>query len=139
MSLPTQEPIPRVRSQDNMHLWAKELYDFLSKNLPVFQLLTGSLTLVNGANNNILPADSMLSYIGGPTAGFNITGIGGGSGGRVLVIYNTTVQVMTIRDQNAGSTANNRIITMTGADLVATIALLVYSDRDNRWLVLAAR
>jgi hypothetical protein len=53
--------------------------------------------------------------------------------GRVVILYNTTVQHMTITD-DATSTAENRILTNTGADVVTTgtgIVSLIYSVTEH--------
>ena len=57
---------------------------------------------------------------------------------RYLVLFNTTGFVMTIDNENVGSQANNRITTF-GGNIIASIVTLIYSTRQNRWLVTAAR
>jgi hypothetical protein len=105
----------------------------LSLALPVDGLL-----LADGVNNNIAVANAMMLNIKGPINPFTITGIGSGSSGRILVIYNVSAGAMTIADDNAGSAIANRIRTFVG-DLVCSIALFVYNEQDSHWLMLASR
>lgn len=104
------------------------------------------LTLVNGANDDVsLPAYTFL-YVTGPTANFEISGFNSDSrrsnNGRQLIVYNPTAHDMQINNEDAGSAAENRIITMTGADIVltgASVASLIYSVKDLRWLVVSTQ
>jgi hypothetical protein len=62
--------------------------------------------------------------------------------GQEVVLYNSTAYAMTITNQSASSTAPNRIITNTGADIVTTgsgAVTLVYSQADARWVVISAQ
>lgn len=98
----------------------------------------GTLACVNGANNNLtLPAATYMS-VTGPTAAFNITGFVAGVDGQHLEIWNVTGFAMTLRDQNAGSTAGNQIYTNAGADLVlgaVSFASLIYDAGSAIWVV----
>ena len=101
-------------------------------------------TLSNGQNDNVAnEADATLIKVTGPTAAFSITGITQGGRGRILAVRNTTSQAMTIANDHAGSTAANRILTGTGANLVlaasTSIVLLVWDDTATRWILLSAR
>lgn len=99
-----------------------------------------ALTLVNGDNNDVaLPATSF-PKIAGPTGAFAITGIAAGGDGDVLRIFNPLAQTMTIKNENAGSAAANRITTLTGADIVLRAAApsfvtLIYDTGSSRWIV----
>lgn len=98
---------------------------------------TTSLTLANGANSNIASAGlSNFARIIGPTGAFSISGFASGADGATLTIWNSTSQAMTITN-NATSTAANRIITGTGADVVVSgngAVQFTYSASDARWL-----
>lgn len=102
-----------------------------------------ALALVNGANHNLAMGPFSFFRITGPTAAFTVTGLAGGQDGKVLVLYNTTNQAMSIANENAGSAANNRIRTQSGSDLVtpavngATVTL-IYNALAQRWLVLSS-
>ena len=76
----------------------------------------------------------------GPTGAFSISGITkpDNPDGRVVILYNTTSQNMTITN-DATSTAANRILTNTGSDVATTgtgIVSLIYSVTDARWILL---
>lgn len=106
-----------------------------------FNLLEGGLTLVNGANTNVALPSATFVAITGPTGAFNITGFASPSSGRLLVLYNTTAQNMTITN-DATSTAANRILTLTGANVALTgtsIATLVYSSVSSRWILVSTQ
>ena len=108
----------------------------------VIQLPIGSFTASNGANNNIALPNKSFIRITGPTGAFSISGIAkpDNPDGRVVILYNTTSQHMTITD-DATSTAANRILTNTGADVVTTgtgIVSLIYSVTDARWILLTS-
>jgi len=69
----------------------------------------------------------------------NLTGIDNGLDGRVLFISNIGAQNVVIQNENAGSNAENRIITGLGADLTLAAdktVMLVYDDTSQRWRVL---
>jgi len=114
------------------------------------------IPVVNGANDNLkIPAATFLR-ISAPTSTFSITGILTGNAvkdsagvlafsaldGQQVVLYNATANAMTIANQSASSTAPNRIITNTGADIVTTgsgVVSLIYSRADARWIVISAQ
>ena len=107
----------------------------------VIQLPIGSFTASNGANNNITLPNKSFIRVTGPTGAFNITGITkpANPDGRVVILYNTTSQNMTITN-DATSTAANRILTGQG-DVATTgigIVSLIYSVTDARWILLTA-
>jgi hypothetical protein len=104
-----------------------------------FALRETSRTLVNGANTAVATAVATFLRITGPTAAFTIHGFAGGFDGKLLTVYNSTAQNMTIANQSGTEgTAANRIITCTGAD-VATVGVgvtqFVYSGIDTRWIL----
>ena len=102
----------------------------------------GGFGASNGLNNNIAIGAVSFVRITGPTAAFTITGIAGGSDGKVLKIYNSTSQQITIANENTNSSAANRITTLNSTgDIVITgkgTAELIYSSADSRWLVTAS-
>jgi len=108
----------------------------------VIQLPIGSFTASNGANNNITLPNKSFIRVTGPTGAFSISGITkpANPDGRVVILYNTTSQNMTITN-DATSTAANRILTNTGSDVATTgtgIVSLIYSVTDARWILLTA-
>ena len=103
----------------------------------------GTLTLSNGANNDIVLADAEIFEITGPSGAFNITGFSAPSGSRRITIRNTTSQNMTITN-DATSTAANRIYTQTSADVALTgtggcSADFYYSVASSRWIMLGTQ
>ena len=101
-------------------------------------LRQGALTLSNGANSDItLPTPGTWVRVTGPTGSFSVSGFAGPTNGRVLVLFNSTAQDMTITN-DATSTAANRILTLTGSDVALTgtsLATFVYSTPDLRWIL----
>lgn len=99
-----------------------------------------NLALATGNNDNIAIGARSFIRITGPAGAFAVRGIASGFDGKRLVLYNTTTQNMTINHEDAGSTAANRIRTMTGA-AVATVgegaAELIYDATLSRWLLIA--
>ena len=105
----------------------------------VIQLPIGAFTASNGANSNITLPNKSFIRVTGPTGAFSITGITkpANPDGRVVILYNTTSQNMTITN-DATSTAANRILTGQG-DVATTgigIVSLIYSVTDARWILL---
>ena len=101
----------------------------------------GTFTAANGANNNIDISESRFVRITGPTAAFSISGIAGGINGREVYLYNAVAFDFTITN-DATSTAANRILTLTGADVVLTgvsVARLIYNATDARWILLGTQ
>ena len=100
-------------------------------------LRTGSLTLVNGQNNDINTASAKFSFysITGPTTVFNISGLNGGVDGRVITLYNSTSFLMVLQHQQL-SVAANQIHTGTGVDFSLSSYSAVtfrYMSTDNKW------
>jgi hypothetical protein len=97
----------------------------------------GALTLANGANTDIaLPVGRFIT-ITGPTGAFSINGFASPVNGREIVLYNSVAQNMTITN-DATSTAANRILTLTGADVALTgvcVAKFTYSAVSSRWIL----
>lgn len=85
-------------------------------------LRAGSLTLVNGQNNDINTSSAKFSFynITGPTTVFNISGLNGGVDGRVITLYNSTPYLMVLQHQQL-SVAVNQIHTGTGVDFRSAV------------------
>ena len=102
-----------------------------------FATRAADLALANGNNDNIAIGARSFIRITGPTAAFAIRGIASGFNGKRVVIYNTTTQIMTINHEDAGSTAANRIRTMTGVATATAgegITEFIYDATQSRWL-----
>ena len=103
-------------------------------------LRVNSFTAINGNNNDITIGNSTFIRITGPTQGYNITGIAGGVDGKMVILFNNTTQGMTIEHQSTLSGVPNRIIVSGGlAKTVGGegICTLIYSNADQRWVVLS--
>jgi hypothetical protein len=111
------------------------------------------LTLANGANHDIslriagsphIAWASGFGRITGPTGAFSVGGFVcyGQLDGTELTIFNTTAQAMTITNEDASSSAANRITTLTGADVVlaarTTAARFLYDNTTKRWIYLGS-
>lgn len=104
-------------------------------------LTEGALTLANGANTDVALPSATFVAITGPTGAFSINSFASPVSGRLLVLYNTTAQDMTITNDATG-TAANRILTLTGADVSltgTTIATLIYSAVSSRWILVSTQ
>ena len=103
----------------------------------------GALTLANGSNDNLNVGNITLGAISGPTGAYTITGIAGGTNGRILTLFNNTSQILTIANQSGSSLAPNRIATTTGTDIILSTAYSVvqlqYSALLSRWVVLSGQ
>lgn len=98
----------------------------------------GVVTLVNGANNDVVLGSPYLTVIQGPTGAFNITGIAGGVDGQTVVLINNVAQNMTITNDSGSSAAPNRIYTYgTIATTGVGTVTLVYSGPLAHWIVTA--
>lgn len=96
-----------------------------------------SLSLANGENSNVTLSAGTNFYISGPTSGFSLTGLTGGVDGREITLYNSVAYAMTLTN-DATSTAANRFLTLTGADVATTtqgVFRCVYSATASRWIV----
>lgn len=107
-------------------------------------LSKSSTAVVNGLNSNIANGANSYLRLTGPTGAFSIGGFTTGPGvdGYVLKVYNTTSQTMTIVNEDASSTAANRIKTLTGANVVLrttlpSFATFIYDTTDSRWILTA--
>ena len=98
-----------------------------------------SITLVNGANNNVvLPSNAGTLYTTGPTGAYNISGIAGGVSGRKLTLVNYTLQTMTLNHNSGSSSVGNKIFIGGSADLAITgygAAELTYVAGASGWFV----
>jgi len=95
----------------------------------------------NGTSNNIsIPSNSFIK-ITGPSSSFTITGISGGYDGKIVTLYNSTSQNMTISNSSGSSSSANRILTLTGSNLVTSgtgSVTMQYDSVSSRWIVIAS-
>ena len=97
-----------------------------------------SVSVVNGLNSNIAVTSSYVRLTG-PTLAFSVGGFTNPADGNEITIYNTTSNAMTIVNEDASSTAANRIKTLTGSDVVlaarTSVTTFVYDATDTRWVL----
>lgn len=96
----------------------------------------------SGNNNDIAIGNVIEVALGGaPGAPVTITGIAGGTGGRFIMIWNVTGQTVTLSNDDANSTAANRIYCKAATNVALNAnrggALLIYSSAVSRWIVVA--
>jgi hypothetical protein len=99
----------------------------------------GTVTLANGANNNLtLPTSSHVT-VSGPTAAHSLSGIAAATNGMTVRIHNLLGYAFTLTHEGASSTAANRITCPSGVDLVLwgsnTYVDLWYDTTTARWIV----
>ena len=85
---------------------------------------------ISTATLNMISSDGLATY--------NITGIVSGVPGQLCMICHTGGDVINLMNENASSSAANRILTGTGADLALgpdQSVMLVYDDTATRWRV----
>lgn len=149
------DPYFGLPAAPNILSWATATNSFGAKALPntwtaaqtiAHQLLfSGTVisSLANGNNAGVNVGNAVWAKLTvGPTAAFTIAGLAGGSDGRLVILYNATSQNMTIANQSGiESTAANRIVTMTGADVATTgsgAAVFIYDANASRWILIAS-
>jgi len=101
-----------------------------------------TVSLVNGANNNVYPGYATYIRIVGPTAAFSTTGFAQGDKGRLMIVRNTVAFDWTISNASGSSDAANRIITSTGADVTLTgvsVGVFIYDSTDSNWVLVATQ
>lgn len=102
-----------------------------------------ALVIPNGSTNNDLnPGSGNFIRLSGSSSNFDVTGIDGGVDGKILVIYNTGGGHMRLKNENAGSAAENRILTLkAGGGDASTNAqgaiTLAYDGTAQRWIVIS--
>lgn len=91
-------------------------------------------------NNFALSGVAVVHRLAATAGALNVTGFLGGLAqpGRIIVIQNVGANAFTITNQDAASTATNRVITGTGANLALGVdqsIWMVYDDTTGRWRV----
>lgn len=103
-----------------------------------YNYTTAVPTTLNNANFDGAGNQVGFVRLSSASAPFSITGITGGVNGKMMSIYNATGQSMTIVNQSTSSTAANRMITGTSANIplpAGGTANFLYSAQDSRWVV----
>jgi hypothetical protein len=110
--------------------------DFLSG----VKVAQNSVTLANGANNNVaMPVRTGVLRATGPTGVYSITGITNGLLGRQLTLVNDTAFALTLEVNDAGSSAGNRFLPTGGVDKViaayGSVTLMYVTVQGNNFWV----
>lgn len=104
------------------------------------ELSERQFTLTTGAKNNVGTGTVTLQRILLTTGVVNITGFSGGRAGRVIRVMNLGSSVLTLNDEDAGSTAANRMLFTGAADLALAerdVATFWYDGAILRWKLLS--
>lgn len=106
----------------------------------IYTVPTSTMTLVNGLNSNIATPATSRARITGPSGAFSVGGIAQFGDGGLMRLYNSTAQTMTIVNEDASSSVQNRIHTLTGGNVVlranaTSFATLSYDLTDLRWIL----
>lgn len=101
-----------------------------------------NISIVGSSGSGAIPDTRSFLRITGPTAAFAITGFANGEGGHILMVYSTVSQTLTIKNEAAASAAANRILTLTGGDVVLrpnapNIASFIYDGVGERWILMS--
>ncbi|CAF0728870.1 unnamed protein product [Rotaria sordida] len=103
--------------------------------------LTGTTATLNTTYNDYaVGTNTYVKANNGGSSAFTITGIVAGGDGKMIVIQNSGSGNMTIKNNNSGSTTNNRIITGSGADIVTSgtgSVTLIYDTTQSKWVVIS--
>jgi len=129
--------VPTLHSKDLLMTWARRLQEYLRDALQTFAWPESRIILSNGANHNVDLKGGCVVHVTGPTAPFTISGFGGGSTGRQLIIYNASAGIMTLNEQDANSVLGNRIRTHSG-NITTVASILVWSTQDKFWIRLTS-
>lgn len=107
----------------------------------IIATLQGSVALANGLNSNIAKPTTSWVKLTGPTGAFSVGGFTGGVDGSEIDVFNSVAQAMTIVNEDASSTAGNRISTLTGANVVlragTSAARFKYDAGNARWILIS--
>lgn len=100
--------------------------------------------VANGLNSNISTGLQGSVLLSGPTGAYSVGGFTNPYDGQEIFVFNATSQTVTIVNEDASSTAANRIYTFTNANIVLTPAsgqnsqfTLKYSISKDRWLLVS--
>ena len=105
-------------------------------------LLAGDISpaSIGASQNNYAPTGHTTASVLRLTASgaYNITGLAGGVDGRLLTIFNIGTNTITLKAEDAASTAANRFD--IGSDIAIAAdqaAVLMYDSTDSRWRAMA--
>lgn len=95
-------------------------------------------TLASGNNNDFDPGQLTVLRLTPHASNSTLTGISAGRSGRSIDIVNVGSTTLTLAHQSASSTAENRLLSVTGVDVILTAnqtAKALYDATTLRWRV----
>jgi hypothetical protein len=98
-----------------------------------------AVTLANGLTSDWQVPGAVFLRIAGPTAAFAVGGLREVDDGRLVILQNTTAQVLTLVNEDAATPAAHRITTGAGGDVTMAgpgMTMLVYATQEARWWML---
>ena len=106
----------------------------------VIQPRVASVTLPSGSSNDYEVGEwTSILRVSPDAAGSTLTGVAGGITARNILVVNVGSTSLTLAHQSASSTAGNRLLAETGADVVlgANDAVdILYDATTERWRIL---
>lgn len=94
----------------------------------------------DGSNDDVSLSEALIQRITGPTANFEVTGMvtseSVNANGDIIILENSTLFTMEIKNQDALSAAANRFLTPSGGDLVfaaGSCVQFIYDSTTARW------
>ena len=104
-------------------------------------LTASTPTQLSADQNDWALSASNSNFLISASTAVNVTGIAGGVSGRVIVLVNSGSGVITLKNENTGSTAANRIHLAGASDVLiagdGTVTLL-YDGTASRWRMISA-
>lgn len=100
----------------------------------------GTVALASTTVNNLVIPDTEVVKITSAPGNFSISGIDGGVAGRRVIIYNASLQKMSIADNSGSSSVENRILTMSGTigGIGQSNVTMIYDGTQNKWIVVSS-
>jgi hypothetical protein len=101
---------------------------------------SGAVYAATGTQDNVNLGNASTFELN-PSAQLTLDGLAGGSDGRIMTLINVSNSVVTLAEQNTGSSAVNRIETGTGGAAILSpgmSALLEYETVNDRWHVISS-
>lgn len=97
-----------------------------------------NLNVTGQINNLDLQGAAVHKYEGGIASSVTITGIAGGTEGKIVILYTSSSNTITLKHLSTSSLDINRILTNTLADVTVTNGAisLIYDDDSNCWRIL---
>lgn len=132
--------VPRLESTSQLLRWAESLVGVLRAGSPNLDGGVKTKEQIATNQNNYSLGDGLLFRLSSDITR-TITGLAGGTGGRLVVLANVGAADIIVANESVASAAANRILTGTGADVTLTpgaVSALIYDSLSQRWRFLAS-